>query len=77
MFIKLLTILSFEMRIASFLHPVYHYNVLFWDLDRVLNCSCRGKRGSIKKRDEENVSKKLTRDEDFQRIALKGKKYVR
>ena len=30
----------------------------------------------MKTRDEENVPQKLTRDENFQRIALKGKKYV-
>ena len=38
------------MRIASILHPVYNYNVQFWDLDRLLNCSFRGKRESMKTR---------------------------
>ena len=34
--------------------------------------SCRRKRGYTSIPDEENVSEKLTRDKEFQRLALKG-----
>ena len=37
-----------------------------------ISISCRRKHGYLSIPDEENVSEKLTRDKEFQRMALKG-----